>query len=116
MGDPRWLRVITVGLFLASLAVAYFLLTGQLTSKSVVKTQSQVSKSNNTVTPSPQSSATISSSTPTPSPSPESAYDRIAQRNQDLQTLPRTGTSLYWLIIVSLAATSAGLGLRKYPH
>ena len=42
MDDPIWLRVITVGLVLAALAVGYFLLTGRFSSNKVVKPNTQV--------------------------------------------------------------------------
>lgn len=118
MEDTRWLRVITVGLFLASLAVAYFLLTGKLTSRSSFKNQSQVSKATSTPAPVP---TVIGQSTQipiaSPSASPSSAFDRIAERNQgNVQTLPRTGFPAILIIIFSLSALVSGLGLRKFPH
>ncbi|MBI2086432.1 hypothetical protein HYT74_03760 [Candidatus Daviesbacteria bacterium] len=115
MGDSRWLRVITVGLFLASLAVAYFLLTGRLTSRITPKTQSQIS----TATAVPRASV-LGQDTPIPVSSdsaPLSAYDRIAERTQGgIQTLPRTGFTAGWVIIFSVSAIISGLGLRKFPN
>lgn len=115
MQDSRWLRVITVGLFLASLAVAYFLLTGRLTSKSTPKTQPQVITSTPAASPNPSVLGQNSSSS-TPVPSPQSAYERIAERSQSgVQTLPRTGFPLGLIIVFSVSAMVSGLGLRKFP-
>lgn len=105
MDDPRILRVITVGLVLASLAVGYFLLTGGLSPKKP-KTQS-------TPTPAALPVATIQpQQTATPS-----AYSRIAERSQEgVQTLPNTGFSVGLAVIFSVSAIVSGLSLRKFPN
>lgn len=111
MDDPRWLRLITIGLVLAALAVGYFLLTGRLSSNTT-KTSSQVSKaipsSSPTVTPSP---AII------PTPSPISAYEAISNRTQGTpQTLPKTGLPVGLMTALSVSIIIAGWGLRRFPH
>ncbi len=113
MDDPRWLRVITVGLVLAALAVGYYIVTGAF---SVKKTTPQI-EVNKTIqnTPSP---------TVVPSPKPSiqpqtitSAYDRIVARNQaQIQTLPKTGLPAGFLGLLSISIMVTGLGLRKFPH
>ena len=114
MDDPRWLRLVTIGLVLAALAVGYFLMTGKLFSPA--KTQSQVSKA--VVSPTP--SAVLGQNTeprPLPTSSPTSAYERIASRTQSqIQTLPATGFPAGLAIIFSGSVIIAGYGLRKFPH
>lgn len=123
MDDPRWLRLMTIGLVLAALAVGYFLFTGRLSSNS--KTATQVSKAVSSPTP-------IASSTPSvlgqnnqvnripaysPTPSPASAYNRIASRNQNnAQTLPDTGFPVEAAVLFSVSALVSGWGLRRFPH
>ena len=108
MDDPRWLRLVTIGLVLAALAVGYFLMTGKLFSPTKIKSQ----------TPSPQ---VLGQNTPQPSPlptsSPTSAYERIASRTQSqTQTLPATGFPAGLAVVFSASAIIAGYGLRKFPH
>lgn len=108
MDDPRWLRVITVGLVLAALAVGYYLLSGAFSLNKIPKPQAQVNK----IIPTP-----VSSPTPVPSTSPsQNAYSRIIARNQaEVQTLPRTGFPVGVTVILSGSAMIVGLGLRKFP-
>src|SRR3989338_10642089 len=96
MEDPKWLRLMTVGLILAALAVGYFLFSGRLSSNSV-KTGSQVDVSSS-INASATPSASVlgqnakTTSTPSPKPTPASAYNRITSRTQDqVGALPRTG-------------------------
>ncbi len=104
MDDPRWLRVITVGLVLAALAVGYYIVTGAFSIKKTTP-QTQVS----TVAPSPKPSSQPQNTT--------SAYDRIVARNQaQIQTLPKTGLPVGFLGLLSLSIMVTGLGLRKFPH
>ena len=118
MDDPRWLRVITVGLVLAALAVGYYILTGAFSLHKVTP-QTQVNKvvqkttSNPTILPSENTNAT-----PAPSVKPtESAYDRIVARNQpQIQTLPKTGFPIGMVVVLSSSVMIIGLGLRKFPH
>lgn len=105
MDDPRILRVITVGLVLAALAVGYFLLTGGLSTKKP-KTQS-------TPTPTARPVITIQpQQTATPS-----AYSRIAERSQrSVQALPNTGFPVGLAVVFSISAMVSGFSLRKYPN
>ena len=115
MDDPRWLRIVVVGLILAILAVVYFLLTGGLGLKPKVQSNqaSKVVVVSPSPSPSPVSVATMSPErTATPS-----AYDRIASRTQaGVQTLPNTGFPVGLAIIVTAAAIGSGLALRKFPR
>lgn len=115
MDDPRVLRIITVGLVLASLAVGYFLLTGGLAPKSK-KVQTQTTPPTKIVeSPTPLSTpvATVQpQSTATPS-----AYSRIVDRTQSgVRTLPATGFPVGLVVIFSVSAIISGWSLRKYPN
>ena len=108
MDDPRWLRLITIGLVLAALAVGYFLLTGKLSSNSATKTA-----------PSPAASVLGQDAklTPTPTPTPASAYNKIVSRTQNsTQALPKTGFPVGLAVIFSISAVISGWGLRKFPN
>ena len=110
MDDPRLLRIITVGLVLAALAVGYFLLTGGFNIKSKkVGTSTKVEQT--------QVNQTVVES-PTPSASPYlSAYDRLAARSQSsVQNLPNTGFPQGLVIVFSVGTLVAGWSLRKYPY
>lgn len=119
MDDPKWLRLMTIGLILAALAVGYFLFSGRLSSNSV-KTGSQANVSSSTsATPSASvlgqnAKATL---TPSPKPTPASAYSRIADRTQNqVSTLPKTGFPEALAGIFSIGIMITGWGLHKYPH
>lgn len=101
MEDPKWFRMITIGLVLVALSVGYFLLTGGFS----------VSKSKKVVeSPAPNP-------TSTPSPTPQSAYNAIVNRTQSgVQTLPNTGFPASMLVVFSAGAVVAGWGLRRFPH
>lgn len=109
MDDSRWLRLVTIGLVLAALAVGYFLVTGRLASNSATKTGSA---------PTPSVlGQNAQTTTPTPSPTPASAYERIVDRTQSgTQTLPNTGFPVGLAAVFSLSALISGWGLRKFPH
>ena len=127
MEDSRWLRVITVGLVLAALAVGYFLLTGRLSSNST-RVQSQASKAVSSPVPSLLPKPTVSplqvadyspGSSPASSPtsSPTSAYNMLASRGQDsIKTLPRTGFPNGLIVIFSVSAIISGWSLRRFPE
>ena len=112
MDDPRWLRIVVVGLILAILAVVYFLLTGGLGIKSKVQNQA-----NKVVVASPSPSPVpVATMSPKQTATP-SAYARIAQRTQaGAQALPNTGFPLGLAIVVTAAAIGSGLALRKFPR
>lgn len=118
MEDPRWLRLLTVGLVLAALAVGYFLFTGRFSSNSATKRVAQVvvspSPSVTSASPVPTSSPKVS---PTPSATPSSAYATIANRTKGgVQTLPRTGFPLDLAAVLAVSVMISGWGLRKFPH
>lgn len=109
MQDNIWLRLITVGLVLAALAIGYFLLSGRLTSK----------QTGSTASPEPTILGQDAKSTPSPSPSPNStsAYDKIVERNQsNVRTLPNTGFPAFLALVFSVSAIISGWSLRKFPH
>lgn len=93
MDDPRVLRILTIGLVLASLAVGYFLLTGGLGVKSK-KVQTQTTQLEEVVE----------------SPAPEQT---VTQSN--VQVLPSTGFPVGLAIIFSVSAIVSGWGLRQFP-
>ena len=104
MDDPKWLRLVTIGLILASLAVGYFLISGFGKQKTQASPQSTV-LGEIAVAPSP-----------IPTQSPLSAYDRVVDRTKgSIQTLPKTGVSLFLVTVLSSSAIIIGLGLRKFP-
>lgn len=108
MDDPRWLRLIIIGLVLAALVVGYMLFTGKFSSNLSTRVQSSPSPTvlgQNTTTP----------PTPTPSPTPSSAYTRIVNRSQgNVQTLPNTGFPLE-IAVFSISGMFIGWGLRRFP-
>ena len=111
MDDPRWLRLIAVGLVLAALVVGYSLLTGGFVKSQTVTKNAQVSKGT-TSKPDP---LVIPIQTVSPYSSPSSAYDRIAQRNQEnIQTLPKTSFPTGLILVVSLIAIASGLRIRRF--
>jgi len=110
MEDPRWLRLVVIGLVLAAVAVGYFLLSGRLFSNNIVK-----------VSPIPTPSvlgqnASPSASLSSPGPTPTSAYNTIVNRTQNgTQALPKTGFPAGAAVIFSASVIIIGWGLRKYP-
>lgn len=107
MDDPKWLRLIIIGLILASLVVGYLLLTGGFSSSKPKKVQSQTNQVNEV----------LPLVTVQPSPSPASAYTMIADRTQaNIQTLPRTGFPVGLFGAISAGVVIAGWSLRKFPH
>lgn len=138
MEDPRWLRLITIGLVLAALAVGYFLLSGRFSPKPANRTAAPVvsmTPPGGTSAPSvtgvlgqnnqagSRSAGVVSVS---PSPSPASAYNRIVSRTQTTQTqgtqtkggqtLPKTGFPIELATVLSLSALISGWGLRRFPN
>ena len=116
MDDPRWLRIIVVGLVLAALAIGYYLLTGAFslskTNKPQVQTKTQTNTTIQVNSPAPKVDPTVS-----PTTSPQSAYQKIMERNQaQVQTLPKTGLPVGFLGLLSISIMVTGLGLRKFPY
>lgn len=112
MDDPRWLRVVTVGLILAVLAVGYFILTGGFSVSKPKTVQTQDSQIAGVISPSP-----IATAEPQPTATPASAYSRILERTQaNVQTLPNTGFPAGLAAVFSVGTIITGWSLRKYPH
>lgn len=121
MDDPRWLRLIMIGLILAALALGYFLLSGKFAqtvnktaqnspTASVLGQASQVQGQENQIA-SPNPTAKLNGT-----PAPTSAYAKIAARTQNqTTTLPKTGFPQELAIIFSVSAMISGWGLRKFP-
>lgn len=117
MDDPRWLRLITIGLVLAAMAGGYFLIAGKFSTNRTGKPQTQVTKVvEQTTQPTSQPQVLGQDASPVPVASPQSAYSRIVNRTQGgVQTLPKTGFPVGLLGVISILAIIAGLGLRKFP-
>lgn len=115
MDDPRWLRLMTVGLILAALAVGYFFIAGKFTAKNS-KPQPQVSGvTQKTTSPTPTAAGSVAVS-PSPTIAP-SAYNAIVQRTKgDIQELPATGIPTGFIGVFASGAVAIGWGLRKFPH
>lgn len=120
MDDPRSLRIVTVGLILAALAVGYFLLTGGFSVTKSKKTQSQnIQTADVTSSPAPSYEAVTPSPASQPQNATASAYSRILARNQaqgNVQTLPATGFPAGLAVIFSVGTIVSGWSLRKYPN
>ncbi len=120
MDDPRWLRLVTIGLVLAALAVGYFLLTGKIFSPRT-STQSPISGGTPAATASPSAAPSTlgqnTQSSPVPTSTPTSAYQTIANRTRgETQTLPNTGFPAGLILIFSAGAVISGWSLRKFPN
>lgn len=108
MDDPRWLRLITIGLILASFAVGYLLFTGAFASNKIKEVA---------VLPSPSSVLSAILPLETSVPANTSAYNTIADRTQgSVQTLPNTGFPIELIGVISAGAVIAGWSLRKFPY
>lgn len=116
MEDQKWLRLVTVGLVLAAVAVGYFLFVGRFSSNAT-KQKTQVSQTVSGTVPSATPSAKPESATK-PSPSPTSAYNKIVERNAkgSTDTLPRTGFPVVSSVILLSSLMISGWGLRRFPH
>lgn len=114
MDDPRWLRIITIGLVLAAMAVGYFLIAGRFSGNKSTQTQALKQAQPVYATPSPTYSPT-----PLPSPSPQalgSATESDSQTKGGIQTLPKTGFPIVLIGVFSAAAIVSGWSLRKFPN
>lgn len=114
MENPRWLRLITIGLVLAAIAVGYFLFTSRFSSNVPIKSKSEVGQ----LVPSATPSARLVSTNP--SPSSISAYNRITERTtkggQPIQSLPGTGFPVELAGVLAFSVMISGWGLRRFPH
>ena len=114
MEDPRWLRLIAVGLVLAVLVVGYSLLTGSFIKSKTITNSTQVAKTATLPSPVPFTPPTVVPNV-IDKESTSSAYDRIAQRNQsNIHTLPKTSFPTGLILAVSLIAIVSGLRIRRF--
>lgn len=114
MEDPRWLRLITIGLVLAALAVGYFLISGRFTTKTTKSPASVEQAVKKSPQPTQTPEAVLGQNTQATTPS---AYTRIAERTRGgVQTLPKTGFPAGLAIVFSVSAIISGWSLRKYPN
>lgn len=114
MDDPRWLRLVIIGLVLAALAVGYFLLAGGF---SVSKSKTARTLETQQINKAQQFPSPIPIVAIPPLSASSSAYARIANRAQEsMLTLPRTGFPIGFMIFLSVSAVISGFGLRKFPH
>jgi|GEM_PF-1967413 hypothetical protein len=120
MDDPKWLKLVVIGLVLAALATGYFLLSGRLTSNKAATPGTQVNKNIPTATaaasPSVLGQATQGTPVPVSSSAPTSAYSAIVDRNQGgVQNLPNTGSPVIFVSALAVSSMLVGWGLRKFP-
>lgn len=114
MDDPRVLKLITVGLVLAAIVVGYFLWTGRFAGTSTRNAANNNTRvAQNTATPTPTPFVTA---TPSPIVTPEPATLGPSSNNQNVATLPATGSPLFLLGALSASAMVAGFYLRKYSN
>lgn len=108
MDDPRVLKIITVGLVLAAIAVGYFLWSGRFAGNTATKNANtnanRIVQSSPTPTPLP-----VVSVTPSPTPATLGAVS-----GNGVSALPATGSPLFLLGAISASAVTAGFYLRKF--
>ncbi len=129
MEDSRWSKLIIIGVVLAVLAGGYFFLTNKFifnksknTATDKPSQTSQPQSTNGNV----ENSAVLSTETVDQAnitspqvvePSQRSAYETLANRNQQrVATLPNTGFPIYLIGTASLSAIIIGFSLRKFPN
>lgn len=124
MDDPRVLRIITVGLILAALAVVYFLFTGAFSVSKPKVNQPQTNQATASPTPIPVITASpsalpsvVGQNTPSTTASP-SAYNTLVNRTNKggVKTLPETGFPVGMAVVFSISALVSGYSLRKFPR
>lgn len=108
MDDPKWLRLIAIGLVLAAVAVGYFLFTGRFSSKVLQTTQ--ISQASPGATSSAQPSVLGQNNQGFVSPSP------TPKGGQPVDTLPRTGFPGSLAAVLAISTMIAGWGLRRFPR
>ncbi len=118
MEDNKWLRLISVGLVLAAMAVGYFLLSNRFFSAKTTRAPQQNTQTQQATTSAQApGSPVLGETSASPQPSNSPAYARIVGRSQtDVQTLPNTGAPLFLIGILASSALAAGLGLRRFPY
>lgn len=121
MDDPRALRLVTIGLVLAALAVGYLLFTGGFSVNKSKIAQTPTTKPSPTAmnivitTPAPSPTA-LPLRTPQPSPSGAGSIAQANINQGSAQTLPRTGFPVGLAIVFSISGIISGLALRKFPR
>lgn len=105
MDDPRWLRLITVGLVLAAVVVGYLLWTGKFSSSPSPK-PTQVASS---------TSRPVAQMSPSPTPSATPTAVAVAGGQTGANTLPNTGFPVGLAGVFSLSAMTTGYFLRRFP-
>ncbi len=123
MQDSGWLRLVTVGLILAALAIGYFLLGGKFISGNTSQKVSQTNKTMASASPSAiPAAAVLGPNVQTvPNSSPKTASisvdEKATSRNQNqVKILPKTGFPEVMVGIFSIGIMITGLGLRRFPH
>lgn len=115
MEDTRWLRLVTIGIVLAAVAVGYFVLAQRFSGNGVSEPQPEV-----VIATPPSVLGTDDGQSPQPQPlgqAQKSAYQRIAERTKgSVQELPATGFPLILIGIFSAGVLVVGWHLRKFSH
>ncbi len=122
MEDTRWLRLITIGLVLAAMAIAYFLLTqrfsGSKTNKPASSPQIAVAPTGSPIPTGVLGINTVAS----PSASPQATQSgtlsmgATTKGGLPIAQLPSTGFPVDLLGVFAIGGAAAGWGLRKFPH
>lgn len=114
MEEPHWLRIITIGLVLAAIAVGYFLVSGKFLGAKTAKVQNSKQVTQATPVSTPAVFGEITQASPEPG---VSAYNKIVDRTKgNIKTLPQTGAPVLMFSLLSASAMIVGWGLKKYPH
>lgn len=120
MDDPKWLRLITIGLVLAAVAVGYFLFTGRFSSKVLQTTQISQASPGATSSAQPSVLGQNNQGFVSPSTTPVSAFNKIPERTakggQSVDALPRTGFPGSLVTLLAISTMIAGWGLRRFPR
>ena len=121
MEDTRWLRLVTIGLVLAAMAVGYFLLAqrfnGNKTQVADTKTEVVVATPTPTpsVLPTPLPSASVLGIGVTAAGGLTTKGGLSVTTKGGVQSLPATGFPAVLLVWFAAGAIAAGYGLRKFP-
>lgn len=121
MEDAGWLRLITIGLVLAAMAIAYFLLAQRFNTTNVSNSQVQrTAQPSATVLGANTSPIPLATSSPLPTATPatQSANQKgtSGTTKGGIAQLPSTGFPISLLAVFASGAVAAGWGLRKFPQ
>ena len=102
MENKNWLKLVIAGVFLAAVAVGYF----------IYSQSAAVSPGGN------GRQAPVSQVSPTPSVLGENVNDQTkgGLSQTEIDTLPKTAVPTYFIGVFSLSAAVAGYFLRKFPQ